>query len=91
MDIYEEICVDDIQTNFEFKVGDKVVVIPSLRGSYDSNRYRYSCCKVMVDDQIRFPYGVVECVNNGKVVVTYSERIIWGYAPHELEMYREGE
>ena len=88
MDIYEEICVDDIQTDFKFNVGDKVVVIPSLRNCFDSYRYRYRCCEAMVNDQIRFPYGVVECVNDGKVEVAYSERIIWGYAPNELEMYR---
>ena len=91
MDIYEEICVDDIQTDFKFKVGDKVVVIPSLRGSYDPNRYRYGCCKVMVADHIRFPYGIVEYVDNDTVMVTYSGRMNWGYATYELEMYREGE
>ena len=87
MDIYEEICVDDIQTDFKFKVGDKVVVIPSLRNYYASYRYRYSCCESMVDDQIRFPYGIVEYVDNDAVMVTYSGRMNWGYAPNELEMY----
>ena len=88
MDIYEEICVDDIQTDFKFKVGDKVAVIPSLRNCYDSYHYRYNCCKTMVDDQIRFPYGIVEYVDNYKVVVTYSGRTSWNYDPYELEMYR---